>query len=507
MQHATSANRPNIILILIDSLRRDHLGAYGAPAGTTPNLDRLAGRAHVFQNHFVGSLPSMPARREIFTGRREFLWRPWGPLEPFDEPLPRLLTSAGYRTGIVTDHYHYWEPAGNGYLQSFESTTMVRGHELDNWRPPVGPEEEIPSWVENIERWRPGQGRRYYANVRDFRGPEDYFSGRVVKEATDWLERNSGREPFFLQVESFDVHEPLDVPEPYASLYGDPGARERFTIWPPYQNAEMLAKFIAATSEEELEFIRSQYRAKVTMTDHFIGELFSSLDRLRLWERTAVILTTDHGHDLAERAGFGKQYPHFDTHACVPLIIWHPGFPAHATVPSLTTTADLFATIADIAEAEAAPGVWSRSLQPLVAGREESEREAVIYGTFGQGICCTDGTWTLFKSPPQPEAPLYYYSALPPDPPRFAAGVVQGPWESGPFLPGVDTPLWKLPVAPQCSAHEDFLFNREDDPRQEQNLWDREPKHRKRMLELLRQVMDDEGCPHEQFLRLGLEGH
>lgn len=73
----------------------------------------------------------MPARRELYCGTREFLWRPWGPLEPFDDPLARILERNGYRTGIVTDHYHYWEAAGNGYLQSFQSSELVRGHELD----------------------------------------------------------------------------------------------------------------------------------------------------------------------------------------------------------------------------------------------------------------------------------------------------------------------------------------------------------------------------------------
>ena len=106
----------NVILVLIDSLNRHHLSAYETSPVSTPNLDRLFEKAWRFDNHFVGSLPCMPARREIFAGRKDFLWRPWGPLEPFDDRLPRLLEQRGYSTAIVTDHYHYWEEEANGYM-------------------------------------------------------------------------------------------------------------------------------------------------------------------------------------------------------------------------------------------------------------------------------------------------------------------------------------------------------------------------------------------------------
>jgi arylsulfatase A-like enzyme len=110
----------NVILVLIDSLNRHHLSAYETSPVSTPNLDRLFEKAWRFDNHFVGSLPCMPARREIFAGRKDFLWRPWGPLEPFDDRLPRLLEQRGYSTAIVTDHYHYWEEEANGYMQSVQ---------------------------------------------------------------------------------------------------------------------------------------------------------------------------------------------------------------------------------------------------------------------------------------------------------------------------------------------------------------------------------------------------
>src|SRR5438128_2314210 len=104
-------------------------------------------RGVTFDDAFVGSLPCMPARRDIFTGRKEFLWRPWGPLEHWDLRLPRLVRESGYTTAIVTDHYHYWEEHGNGYVQCFDAAELIRGHELDFWRPAAN-EPDIPAWVE-----------------------------------------------------------------------------------------------------------------------------------------------------------------------------------------------------------------------------------------------------------------------------------------------------------------------------------------------------------------------
>ncbi|HEX4212851.1 MAG TPA: sulfatase [Candidatus Dormibacteraeota bacterium] len=493
-------DRPNVILVLADSLRRDQLVAYGGPAETAPNLNRFAARSHLFRNHFVGSLPCMPARREIFSGRREFLWRPWGPLEPFDRRAPRLLAAAGYRTGIVTDHYHYWEEAANGYLQSFQSTELIRGHELDTWHPPLADDADLPSWVRNIERWRPGQGRRYYANVRDFRSEEDYFRARVMRSACRWLETYDGGAPFFLQVESFDVHEPFDVPEPYRSLYADPAARDRFTVWPPYQDVDRQAEFMARADPAELAFIRSQYRAKVTMVDRWLGELFRTLDERGLWDRTAVIVTTDHGHDLGERGVFGKQYPHFDSHACLPLMVWLPGMVERREVNSLTTTADLNATILDVAGVDADEVVWSRSLIPLIRGTGGALREALIYGTFGQGLCCTDGRWSLFKSPER-DSPLFQYSA---GLGQTGSPPAAGSLETGRFIPEVEVPQWRIPASSRPLSREDHLYRRLDDPGQERNLWGEGGPQRERMLRLARSVMDEEGFPEEQLRRLGL---
>jgi arylsulfatase A-like enzyme len=489
--------RVNVLLVLVDSLNRSEVPAYGGASVAMPNLDRLARRAWRFDNHFVGSLPCMPARREIFAGRKELMWRPWGGLEPDDARLPRLVEAAGHRTVVVTDHYHYWEESANGYLQSFQQTELVRGHEWDTWRGPVPADEPVPAWVERIERWRPGAGRRYYANVRDFTGEEDFFPARVMRAAAARLREL--RAPFYLHVESFDVHEPFHVPEPYRSRFGAAADDDRFSLWPPYQDPDALAAFMAQTRPEELAFVRARYLAKVAMVDRWLGVLFDVLDDRGLWDDTAVIFTTDHGHDLGTRGVFGKQYPHRDSHANIPLLVWHPAFPGNGrSVGALTSTVDLHSTVAELSGAPAgAP--HGASLVPLLAGAA-SHHDVLLYGTFGQGVCCTDGEWTLFKSPVG--GPLYAYSSH-----LVRSLVVRGlavPDGQGRFVPGTAYPQWRIPVEARPLSTEDFLFHRPGDPAQEHNLWESAPEQRERMLAALRSVVEAEGAPPEQLGRLGL---
>ncbi len=504
----------NIILILVDSLNKEALRIYNpSTVCETPNIQAFAGRSHVFDGHFIASLPCMPARREIFAGRKEFMWRPWGSLEVFDPRLPREVQKQGYNTGLVTDHYHYWEETANGYMQGFMSLEMIRGHETDyHTLPDSGP---APKWVEKMSEFRsPYHMRQYWENVKNFKGEEDYFPAKTFTAAGDWLEKYAKRAPFFLQVESFDVHEPFHIPEPYASMYtqGIEGNADDFNIWPPYQVYKDLDAFMDQTTPQELAYLRSQYYGKTTMVDKWLGKFFDKIGELGLWGDTLVIFTTDHGHDLGQRGVFGKQYPHYDSHANIPMIVWNPHHHGEGQrVPHLTQTVDIFSTVIEAAGGKPPEETrHSRSILPLMEGKD-AVRSEITYGTFGQGVCITDGEWTLFKSPIK-DKPLFSYSTMIARP-LLVDNPVDGrvgamppqPVDQNRFDPSIPFPLWKLPIKIDPRTHDDFLFHRSVDPDQTQNLWDQEPEQRKRMLKLLRTTLDHEGYPPEQLARLGLE--
>jgi len=502
----------NVIFVLMDSVNRHQVDPYGGPQGVTPNLARFAERAVRFDNHFVGSLPCMPARREMFTGRKEFLWRPWGHLEPFDTVLPQIAQQQGKKTMMVTDHYHYWEENANGYMEAFSGLEMIRGYENDNWN--VDPVESLPVWAEVINRYRPGWGTRYYRNVRDFQREEDFFSAKVFARGADWVRTNYGHDPFFLQVEAFGAHEPFHLPEPYRSMWTkklDP----TFNFWPPYQDTEQMARFFESTTLEELDFIRGQYLGKLTMLDHWFGVLLDQLDSLNAWSDTMVIVTTDHGHDLGERQAFGKQFPHYGSHAQIPLFIWHPELPADlrgGSISGLTSTVDLNPTIAEAVGATGYRAPHGRSLWPLLTGAQKTFREAVLYGTYGQGVGCSDGETTLLQGFDNQRHPLFLYSTRMPGIPQNALDRQEfsDRVEMGTFIPGVDVPVWKLPwkagrFVGGRQTSPSILYRRTDPMFQEENRVGTDLDLRLKAQSLMRDMMEEEGTPPEQYARLGLK--
>ena len=110
---------PNVVLIVSDTFRRDHLGVYGNRAIRTPSLDRFAGGSVVFDHHVIGSFPTMPARADLLTGRFSFTFMGWEPLPPDLPTLPGLLSDAGYLTmGVVDTPFLVRE--GYGYDRGFD---------------------------------------------------------------------------------------------------------------------------------------------------------------------------------------------------------------------------------------------------------------------------------------------------------------------------------------------------------------------------------------------------
>ncbi len=498
----------NVILILIDSLNRHYLSPYGCDSVKTPNIGELASRGVTFTNHFIGSAPCMPARRELMTGRHEFLWRGWGHLEPFDQPLARRAAELGAVTQIVTDHYHYWENGAHGYIESFNGCELIRGHECDPWKTAEQPSE--PDWVKAINKHRLGWGSRYYRNVASFKSEEDFFSPKVFKAAAEWIDANHDQDKFFLHIESFDAHEPFHVPEPYRSMYTD-DLDPSYTCWPPYQDQKQRLEFLRNTSMGELAFIRAQYQGKVTMLDKALGQVWAAMDRHRLWDNTMVILTTDHGHDLAEaiesldeitddardhtmRVPFGKEHPHYLSHANIPLIAWHPDMMnGGKQIDAITCAVDIYATVLDALGSPSPSAPHGRSILPLLAG-EKGQRDLAYWGMFGAGICCTDGEWVLSQGANK-HAPLYWYSTT-------MRGLCPDA-TAGKFIPGVDCPVWRHPLPAQFEMPSIF-YRRDDTVFKERNVIDEQPAAVSALRRKLKDRITQDGCPPEQFDRLGL---
>ena len=116
----------NAVVVLLDSLNRHMLGSYGGTEFETPNLDRLAARSVRFERHVTGSLPCMPARHDLLVGAHDFLWRPWGSIELWEQPITADLDHAGVVSMLVSDHPHLFETGGENYHVDFRAWEYER---------------------------------------------------------------------------------------------------------------------------------------------------------------------------------------------------------------------------------------------------------------------------------------------------------------------------------------------------------------------------------------------
>lgn len=504
----------NVLFISIDSLNRHFLEAYGQSvelAVAAPNLERFAAKAATFERHYAGSLPCMPARREFFCGVQEFLWRPWGPVEPFDAPLPRLARGAGATTQLVTDHFHYFQHGSYGYVEDYHGFEFVRGHEYNAWK--TAPREPDKTLLEQIKADDPtGLGfmnRAAYArNVAGFTQEEDFFAAKVFRAASSWLRENTAHPEahpkWFLAVDSFDVHEPFHLPEPYASMYTDEDPTDPELVnWPFYGR---VGEGQSELSERQVAFVRAQYAGKLTMVDRWFGELLDALDGQGLWDNTMVVVTTDHGHYLGEGDWMGKpDAPLYNVLAHTPLFIWHPGSPLMGErVGALTAAVDLYATMLEGLGATVPPHVHSRSLLPLLKGESEHHRDWAMYGYWGSTVNVTDGRYT-YLHPCRPDVDIHCYSTMMLNPYGwFLPPKVQHGATSGRFLPYTDAPVWRYP-APSLSRHNaPLLFDVRDDPAQMRNLAGQGLEVEARMKRLLLEALGELRAPPESYARWGL---
>jgi arylsulfatase A-like enzyme len=395
----------NIILVIFDSLRKDCVGVHGRPPWGklhTPWFDAFAADALVMTRAYPESLPTLPARRAIYTGRRVYPFREgdirlkgdfggapgWGPI-PEDQPtLAELLSGAGYRTGLIADVYHMFKPSKN-FWRGFDQWTFLRGQEMDPMR--SGPrltQAEVDHWLprELQNDQTVAFIQQCIMNMHDRTREEDYFAPRVLKEAAAWLEQNRDAERFFLTVESFDPHEPWLVPPHYREMYlRDDGP-------------EQVKSGYAAVSEMGAGLLRrtqANYSGAVTLCDRWFGHFMESLRVLGLLDNTLVIFTADHGHTIGEGDYMGKRgYPSAPEVYAVPLMIRFPSAEhAGKTSDIFVQHHDIAATILELAEADPPAEMDGRPFLREAVKGNPGPREHVTVGWGSTPTVITDRWW------------------------------------------------------------------------------------------------------------------
>lgn len=377
------------VMVMFDTLTKNYLPCYGNSWVIAPNFERLARRCCTFDRFYGGSMPCMPARRELHTGTYNFLHRSWGPLEPFDFSCFQALTDAGVYTHLCTDHSHYFEDGGATYHNRYSTWEGFRGQEGDRWAP-RDIVQGLPEGLSPLQKTKGASPLQHEANKRRMSEESDMSCVRTFDAGMDFLSEHVDRDGWFLQIESFDPHEPFFVPERFRRLYGLP--EEIHLNWPAYAEVDVTAH------REEISEVRREYAALLTMCDEQLGRVLDFFDEHDLWDDTLLIVNTDHGFLLGEHGYLGKNFwPMQQELVHLPFFMHVPGGPEGCRRDALCQAVDIAPTLLEWFDVEHPDNMVGRSLLPVVAS-DVRQHECALFGVHGNHICITNGDYVYMRS-------------------------------------------------------------------------------------------------------------
>jgi len=327
----------------------------------------------------------------------------------------------------------------------------------------------------------------------------DQPQSRTFEQGLDFVRENHGEDNWFLQIETFDPHEPFFTHEHYKDLYPDEYVGPHFD-WPKAGPADRDPALRGHT--------RYQYAALVSMCDRSLGRVLDAMDRYGMWEDTMLIVTTDHGFLLGEHDLYGKRaMPWYNEIAQIPLFVWDPRVRAAGEArSSLTQTIDLAPTILEFFDVPRPERMQGRPLRPVLE-RDAKIRDAALFGLFGGHVNCTDGNYMYMRSSLDgANQPLFRYTLMPMHMAGFYALEELSSAElTKKFDFTRNAPVLKVPSSekPRELDYGTLLFDLNSDPGQEQPIED--PEVEERMITLLRSLLEESEAPAEQYIRLGLQ--
>lgn len=495
------------IIVMFDSLNRHMLPNYGCDWIKAPNFKRLGEKTVTFDNSYVGSLPCMPARRELHTGRYNFLHRSWGPMEPFDDSMPEILKNNGIYTHLVSDHNHYWEDGGCTYHTRYNSWEISRGQEGDPWKGHVK-EPEIPESPYSTPKAFAKQLKRMGINFhkhdavnRLYMDSEEKMSQAVTFQyGLEFIETNHQEDNWFLQIETFDPHEPFFASQRFRDMYPDEDYDNLDGDWPPYAPVN--------EGEDVVTHTRKRYAALLSMCDYYLGKVLDMMDAHDMWKDTMLIVNTDHGYLLGEHGWWSKGVmPTYNEIANTPFFVWDPSLGIKGERrKSLVQSIDIAPTLLDFFNVETPKSMEGKPLTDVIVS-DSPIRETAMFGYHGGHINITDGRYMYMRGPAKREnKPINEYTLMPTHmrtmfkPHELQNIELQEPFE---FTKGCKT--MKIEARKNAIIPTQFgskLFDLEKDPGQLEEIEDLEVEVR--LTNAIAKMMKNNEAPGEQYERMGI---
>jgi len=327
--------RPSVLLVTIDTLRADHVSAYGYTVRTTPRLDRLASEGVLFEQAYAGITVTGPSHATLMTGRparAHGVVRNGYRLPPGTETLSGILKDKGWSTAAVVSAYPLSRRFGLAAgFDAYDDTFLAE-------------ESSLPT-----AQWE----------GRTLGQPYDRRADGTTRRAAAWLEQRRADEPFFLWVHYFDPHTPYDAPAAWRlPAAGDDGA-----------------------------CLRAAYDAEIRFVDDELGRLLDVLEARGRARDTLVVVTSDHGEGLGDHGELEHGPVVYEEAVRVPLVARFPRqLPPGVRRPGPVELMDVTPTVLELAGLPARPGFPGRSLVPLAHGRPGDPRHVVIVqGEYDEG--------------------------------------------------------------------------------------------------------------------------
>jgi signal transduction histidine kinase/arylsulfatase A-like enzyme len=401
---AAAVSRPNVLLVTVDSLRADHIGATGYPKARTPTLDALASEG-VFFSHAISNLPrTNPSHASLFTGtypatnglRAPMVDR----LSPDLPTLAELLAERGYSTAGVYSWLSF-EPAYSGLERGFRTYT-----DLTLNRPEYLADRRATALAATYRRLRsilalPDAIDRQMAVGGRADDQSDSRANVTTDGALEWLrvyrEHGQAAQPFFLWVHYYDPREPFTPPPPFDQLEPDDCAN-------CFDGGPATIRWLEATPNPELSAAQvnrllQYYDGEIAFTDHELGRLLQELSGAGLLDSTLVVVVGSQGISFGEHGQWLHTSGLYGPEVDVPLLLRLPGvLPAGQTIDAVAQQIDLLPTILDLVDAPLPAQVEGRSLVPLIRGSSSGQERFAITETIGRDrLAVTTREWRLIK--------------------------------------------------------------------------------------------------------------
>ncbi len=345
---ATGGSRPNVIVVVLDTVRRDHLGCYGYARDTSPNLDRFAAQAVVYERAVSAAPWTLPSHATLFTGllpSRHQAHHEHLRLADDRVTIAERLAAAGYETiGFCNNP---WITGGLGMTQGFQRFDEV-------WRDRVA---------------HGGFSLNIFVNPEKH-GMDDAGAATSFRAIENWLAARDDSRPFFLFVNLVEAHAYFDPPAPYRGRFFDQDVSREAV---KQANLVYFKEAYADQLEPQTRTrIQGLYDGEIAYLDEWIGRFTAMIDREGLLDRSLIVFTADHGEAFAEHRSCGlplidHQLSLYSELVDVPLVIRYPSASAQSAangtrVPTPVSSTDLFPTILNVVGLDPGEGLDGISL-------------------------------------------------------------------------------------------------------------------------------------------------